>query len=118
MSNKFLKTAEKHQTKSQSDHNKNMEVFNIERRKLEKDLKDQTEVVQEQKKMIKKLKEERSDLNIQLEDMRNEKLNWGSINDQALQEATKKDNEKKAQQLIEKNDQIFKLNTEVGQLKD
>lgn len=31
MSNKFLKTAERHSSKSQADHDKNMEKFNVER---------------------------------------------------------------------------------------
>ena len=74
MSNKFLKTAEKHQTKSQESHNKNMEIFNVERRKLEKDLKDTKELVSEQKNTIKKLKEEKANLSIQLEEVRSEML--------------------------------------------
>jgi hypothetical protein len=54
-----------------------MEVFNVDRRKFEKDLKDTKEVVHEQKTIIKNLKAERAQLNIQLEDLKQNNLNAG-----------------------------------------
>lgn len=71
MGQRFLKVNDKHKPKSQEDFNKNQEVFNLERRKLEKDLNDTKLIVSEQKNQIKKLKEERADLNVKLEELRN-----------------------------------------------
>jgi len=76
MAAKFLTTAKKHE-KSSTDINKNLEVFNVDRRKFEKDLKDTKEVVHEQKTTIKNLKAERAQLNIQLEDLKQNNLNAG-----------------------------------------
>ena len=46
---------------------KNKEVFDLEKRKLKKDLKDTKEIVIEQKSIIKRLKDERAQHNIQIE---------------------------------------------------
>ena len=61
---------EKLATKSQMEMDKNKEVFDLEKRKLKKDLKDTKEIVVEQKSIIKRLKDERAQHNIQIEQLR------------------------------------------------